>query len=173
MEHVEDNLDECFAEIDGFLDSIGFDMPGESEGTVGEEIARAVAEDIHASDAVNPDGSPWPENDPEYKNEKRRTHGSDTTGYRSGQMLSKDSLYGQPEIGHDEMTMVYGTGTVPSHGYDGLRYDAKEDGKVTDREKAEYFAKIGEFYAMNEKRDAEVGDLVGKAVARQADRTFS
>ncbi len=170
---ITSNVNELEAEFLAAFDEFGFDTVTSSGETVGEQVAQTVAEMIHASDAVGPGGTPWPENREPYRGEKRRKYGSDTTGFRTGQMLSVKSLYGEPQIGGDEMTRVYGTGQPPTHGEDGLGFDAEADGEVTDREKAEYFTEnVGEFYSLNEEREAAVGEIVRDAFAGHAQQKF-
>ena len=171
------NIDDVEAAFDDLFDLFGFDTRMADGKTVGDAITLAIAEDIHASPPQDPDGNPWPENSDTapgyYKSRKKRKYGSDVTGYRTGQMLSRESLCGEPEIGRDEMTMTYGTGKPPSHGEDGLGFDADEDGKVTDREKAEYFSeKVGAFYGLNERREEEATAVIREGFANRAREKF-
>lgn len=125
------SVDRVAGWLDQFLDAIDLRRPGR-EGSWGEDIAWAIiwGPDLGAqggivgrcAEGVQPDGAPWPENSDNpagqgYRSRKLREYGWDETNRRTGDMLSAEKLYGQTEIGHQEVTLKYGVGEAPTASY--------------------------------------------------------
>src|SRR5689334_1970463 len=110
--------DAVLAHVAAAVDSFDFSIPGEAGGTLGRDLAVAVAQGIadRSADGKDPDGNDWrPNSDtpfhglPGYATYKRERYDVDRPGELGGQMLSQLSLLGQTTVTADEVEMVYGT----------------------------------------------------------------
>lgn len=133
------NIDGLMASIRRKIDAFGFESRGRNGGTIGDEIATAVAEDIASSAEevqANPTGGEFPENEEDYAKWKAERYGvgSRAFGLRTGQTFSVESLRGEVEVDGEAMSMTYGTGRPPD-GSSKSGYIADSDRETTDVEK--------------------------------------
>lgn len=147
----ESNIDSVGAWINGVFDEIGWDMPAGAEGktsgsdaTLGGAVIDTVIDGIqaraltrHGADALGGDETEWLENAPDYRKKKAKTYGETNPNFRTAQMLSRESLKGNPQVGHDTTTWPYGTGTAASNAR------TKHDRQITDVQKM-HFAEEGQ-----------------------------
>lgn len=158
------NIDAVVADLKKIIDGFNFTVPGRDQ-SLGRDIVNLMVEriDNRCSNAVAPDGTPWPENKDSVKKEKQRRYGWTDSGKRTGQTTSVPSLRGsKTTIEADVVTMRYGTDTAPSRGGSPTGLVSKGDAKRTDVQKAEYMH-TGGFW--NTKRPFyEVGEGDAEAV---------
>lgn len=135
----DSNIGDVGAWLDEAIEEIGWDMAAaHGEGTLGHEVIDTVIDGIQARSLVkrgaDADGSvdKWDDNRPEYRRKKERLYGEHNPNFRTNQMLSRDSLRGDPVIGHEETTWPYGTGQPSPDDR------TKHDRTVTDVQKAHY-----------------------------------
>lgn len=125
---MTDNLPEIKRLIDDLVDSIDFTRKG-AEAALGEALLDIVVDGVsnRSAEAVDPDGTPWPENRGAYGAAKstrgipvgvgyyglmtaardpRTTAPTDELG---GEMLSLQQLQGRRTIQPETAVMVYGT----------------------------------------------------------------
>ncbi|WP_165072127.1 hypothetical protein [Paludisphaera rhizosphaerae] len=128
--------------IEKFVHGFDFTRPG-LDRSLGRDIAHEVAGQIAARSSIlqDPDGQDWDENEPMYRKRKQRSYGWDhAPNYRTGQMLSHASLFGDPIVEARTIVMVYGTGDPPggiwSPHDNRSASEKRQDEAVTDREKA-------------------------------------
>ena len=165
----DSNIDEVEAKISDVWESFGFSIPGIGGGTLGQDCAGTVADAIatDAAQSKGAEGQTFPENSPKYKAWKARRYGQDAPGYRTGQMLSLESLKGEVQIEGDEVVMTYGTDEPPTRSSTGMGFNPDTDGAITDREKMGYITeKFGPIFAMNADRQTEVTEVIGDAFSR-------
>jgi hypothetical protein len=158
--------------LEGFVDSFDFTRPGIDQ-TLGRDVKGLAAQRIYDRAITTKGGvsGPWPENEPVYAAAKEKRYDTDPQdpNVRTGQMLSQQSIEGRSTVEPKQVTMVYGTNTLPNGLRDGGALPLKTRGPnkgqpiddKTDVEKA-YFAHTGQsmhkikrpFYEVNES-DAE------------------
>ena len=140
------NIDEVVNWLENLVNSFNFLMPGIDQ-SLGRDLVNAVAwgiADRSATELRGADGTPWPENSDNppgqgYKSWKARNYGVfDMPNFRTGQMLSLESLKGRPEIDEHTILMHYGTGDPPQTSAAPTGYLSDEDQKITDVEKAQF-----------------------------------
>jgi hypothetical protein len=116
---------------------------------------------------------PFKENDPVYAERKAEEYGSDLINYRTGAMLSKESLEGQLQVNGTEMTHLYGTGQ-PGDPEQGRRSKPTRPGRKprktkaepTDIQKANWAEEQGRgFFGLDDQIKDRNGELVGEALA--------
>lgn len=162
------NISDVRRWLDQWVKGIDFTRPGKDQ-SLGRDIAiviirgrpgkllggiqgRASREHRGASP------TPWPPNSSKpsrwhpggYKGWKAERYGlADEPNFRSGQMLSQTSLYGQTTIQPTVVTMRYGTGTPPSRSAAPTGYLSDADRRVTDTAKAQYNSPKRPFYEID------------------------
>jgi hypothetical protein len=94
----DDNLDDLNEHMDGIVDS--FEQSGDSFIDESKDIVQEHIKSRCDSES-NPDGSAWPENQPEYKARK----GGLPVGILTGDMLARESL--RPNVTTDGDTLHY------------------------------------------------------------------
>jgi hypothetical protein len=160
------NADQFFGGLDRWLDGFDFNRKGK-EQSLGRDVAMTLIRgpDVGAmggimgriADEVTPDGTPWPENEKKYKEEKGKVYGWDEINRRTGQMTSQESLYGRTTIEPDRVTLRYGTDSPPSVGKSPTGHISASDKRVTDVEKAGHATRDGRgFYGFNQEDRANV-----------------
>lgn len=131
------NIDQVCTWIDDVINSIDFTRPGEDE-SIGKDVAVSIAQEIadDAAEQMEPDGTPFPANEAKYAAWKGRKYGMQEPayGYRTGQMLSLESLIGEVDVKADEVTMTYGKDLPPTRS-SASGYISDQDKAVTDRQK--------------------------------------
>jgi hypothetical protein len=157
-----DNFEEVSAWILGSVKT--FDL---GENSRGQAIAEAVAEGI-ARRSYDVQGSPsdpdWPENKPPYKKRKERLYGTGKTNYRTGQMLSRESILGKVTIDPKTVEIHYGTGKPPTDGMNG--YIEEADKQITDIEKAFIAASNDRaFFELDDEIKNRTSEIVSDALA--------
>lgn len=167
--------------LDEAIDEIGWDMPAGAEGathgraqTLGEASVETVIDGIQAralvrrgADALGPDEEDWPPNTPSYRRDKERRYGEHNPNFRTNQMLSRESLRGKPQVGHEAVEWKYGTDLAAENAR------TKHDRSITDVEKAR-LAESGQskhqirrpFFAVSEQDADEVLIVVEDAIAQ-------
>jgi len=178
MAAYDDNLDAVSAWIEETIDEIGWDMDSpQGQGTLADAVIDTVIDGIQARSLVKRGADSlgseeeWPDNHPEYRKRKERLYGEHNPNFRTTQMLSRESLKGQPEVGHDETLWPYGTGQPSPDGR------TKHDRAVTDVQKAHY-AETGQsehqirrpFFAVTEEDADDALRVVEDAVAEHFQR---
>lgn len=166
---AEMNVQEVIASVRSTLDRIDFTMTGPSGDTLGHDVAMAVVEAIQerAARQETPDGMRWPPNSLDYTAEKWEKYGWTRTNYRTGQMLSTESLYGRTTVTTEGVDMVYGTDEPPMNSSAPSGYMSPEDQEITDVEKAQYAHEQGrEFYGTNDQDAEKIKGLIEDAIAR-------
>lgn len=163
MAKVSTNADDVADDLDAFVASFNFLMPGQGS-SLGKDIVDMVAEEIadrSVPDAKDPDDSEWKANERVYAKRKADRYDALQPGILSGQMLSEESLKGKPDIGPDRVEMNYGTGDPPAGtARNGAKLKPYEC-KATDRQKAEWFTKGGRrFYELDATLSADVTDML-------------
>lgn len=182
---IDDNLDSVSGWLDGVIDEIGWDMPAGAEGathgasqTLGEAAIETIIDGIQAralakcgADPLGGDEEEWLDNESEYRRKKQRLYGEHNPNYRTTQMLSRESLKGEPTIGHEHVEWPYGTGNPSPDGR------TKHDRTITDVQKAHY-AEMGQsehdirrpFFAVTEKDADDVLIVVEDAIVQHIQR---
>lgn len=138
--------DELNQYLTDFVDGFEFTRPGHA-GSLARDVAVLQAELIQKRSGVQeaPDGSAWVENSTKpsprypqgYKAWKLEKYGWDAPNYRTGQMLSVESLTGDIEITPHEIKIGYGTDSSPMSGGSPTNLLTNRDEAVTDTQKAE------------------------------------
>jgi hypothetical protein len=137
--------------FDQFLDSFEFTRPGRDQ-SLGRDIANELVDSIDGrnSQRVDPDGAAWPPNSTKeppkggYKGWKKRKYGlDDEPNVRTGQMVSRLSLYGRTKIEPKLVTLVYGIDAPPDSSAAPTGYISNADKSTTDVRKA-YYAHTGQ-----------------------------
>lgn len=143
---LDSDIDDLGDWLDGVIAEIGWDMPAGPEGSthgsnsnLGEAAIDTVIDHIQAdalakrgADAAGSDAEEWIDNERVYRRRKEGLYGEHNPNFRTNQMLSRESLKGSPEIGHEAVDWPYGTGTPSPDG------KTKHDRTITDIEKARY-----------------------------------
>jgi hypothetical protein len=162
------NIAEVQAWLSQWVDS--FDMQRQiGPRSLGRDIAHNAVQIIQDRSLQERTGfgTAWPPNSetptrwhPQgYKAWKEENYGTDAPNSRTGQMLSKESLYGRTTIEAKLVTLIYGTNQPPTRAAFGTPTEKQfeQDQKVTDTFKA-YLAHTGQskknivrpFYRLNE-----------------------
>jgi hypothetical protein len=155
------NIDDVVGWLEQFIRGFNFLRPGKDQN-LGRDLARVVAGQIferatQESRGANPQR--WAALTPKYLTRKRRAHGwpeeDGKPNFKTGQMLSYESLLGQPQITEAEVLMVYGTGDPPrdckSPVDNRTQHERDKDERVTDRDKGGWaHAKGRPFYELDE-----------------------
>lgn len=167
MARVKTNADDIGRQLEAFVGAIDFHMQGETADLAEEliEIAWTGVRDRSAQ-GLGPDGHPWPANAPGYASYKAKRYQVHQVGELSGQMLSAESLKGQPLVQPDLIEMVYGTGDPPA-GASRSGVELRDHEKIaTDREKAEWFTQGGRpFYELDDQINDQLVDKAGDVIA--------
>jgi len=140
---------------------------------MGKDCAHAIGEAIAeaAADQKQTDGVPFPKNDKDYAEMKARKYGfaPPAFGFRTGQMLSIESLLGEIEIDADRVVVRYGTGRAPERS-SASGYISEADKRTTDREKADLMhhkaRKRAQFFQIGVAGRAAVLEVVKDALTR-------
>ena len=85
---------------------------------------------------VDPDGKPWPKNNPVYAAYKEKKYSYSEINRRTSQMLSHQSLSAGISVQPDTVTLTYGTGERPSVSKAPSGFLSKSDRRVDDKTKA-------------------------------------
>ena len=163
--------------LENLVTGFNFLLPGEDQ-SLGRDLVVAVAMGIADRSATihDPDSVPWAENSDNppgkgYKSWKAMHYGVfDMPNYRTGQMLSLESLIGRPEITENAILMVYGTGDPPTTSAAPTGYLSEEDQKITDYEKAQFAHESTEhrparpFYGLDDTIRQEAIDVAAEAL---------
>jgi hypothetical protein len=169
----DSNIDEVVRYLENFLRSFDFTRKDEDQ-SLGRDITLLVAERIAERSArgVDAQGNAWPVNSDKpshwhkdawgnplrYRTWKQLVYGWSNPNYRTGQMLSTQSLRGdKTTIQRTEILTVYGTDEPPDRGGSPTRAIAYWDKNGTDTDKA-YYAHDGQskqrikrpFYELND-----------------------
>lgn len=182
----EANVDQVMADVEHWIDSYDFNRPGR-DGSLGRDIAHNVVEEIQDRSLTHRQGCEvvWPENSDKepgkYRTRKEQKYGTSEPNSRTGDMLSKRAVYGETRIEPELITMVYGTGDIPTSAALGGSVTgaqlAKSDSK-TDKEKA-YYAHTGQskrkilrpFYELDEKISADIREMIADDLNKYIDET--
>lgn len=192
------NADEVRRWLERFVMSFNFTRPG-VDRNMGRDLAHLVAGKIaeRSAKGLAPDGTKWKRNSDRpnprrgtlavpgfanigtartggYLTEKRKRYGwpeSDgKPNYRTGQMLSHLSLFGDTVVGPDTVEMHYGIDVPPDRTYSPVdnrtASQVRADEAVTDREKAGYAVE-------NDRPFYELDDDIRDAVLEEAERLLS
>lgn len=175
MDASDSNIDQVEKWIDEFLVSVAFDRPG-AEQSLGRDLAGTVAQgiaDAGLDRAEAPDGTAWAPNEPKYAAKKAQRYkiSQHAPNYRTGQMLSIQSLLGQPLIRAEEVEMQYGTGEPPTRTATGVPLDPSDE-MITDIEKALINSKKRPFYMLSDGIADDCLELTGKVVARWIEESW-
>jgi hypothetical protein len=177
------NIKEVITWLEGFVHSFNFELPGR-DMNMGRDIAHIVAGRIQersSRTSGGANGQRWkPISDKasirgvvaggvvvggeSYKERKRKAYGwmeaDGRPGYRTAQMLSQESLFGDTRVEPYLIEMRYGLNVPPQDcksPHDNRRpSEKKADESVTDRQKGEWFTAGGRtFYELDDQiRDA-------------------
>ena len=165
---MSDNLNEIVGWIEGVVRSVEFTRKGE-EQSLGRDLVGIVAQEIAdaASAGTAPDGTSWSPNAPAYARYKAKRYsvGEHAPNIRTGQMLSLQSLVGQPLITADRIEMKYGLGVPPSRTATGVPL-SESDRSISDVEKAFFNNESRPFFFMTESIADACMEMVGKVVAQ-------
>jgi hypothetical protein len=133
------NIDQVVSWLENWVNSYDFTRPSKDQ-SLGRDIATKVVEGIERRSSDQNQGATtvWPPNAPTYAASKQKRYGWSHPNYRTGQMLSKASLFGRTTIAPQEVTMRYGTDTPPSGSAAPSGYISDHDRYVTDTEKASF-----------------------------------
>ncbi len=127
------NVEEVYAAITEAVG--GFDL---HHNGAGMDMIEKVVTGIQLRSMAHQctwDGESWPNNSAEYLAYKKRYYDSGLINYRTGQMLSQESLMGEWHVGEKMLEIRYGTGRPPDRSMNG--YMEPCDELITDREKAD------------------------------------
>ena len=169
------NEAEVLAWLTTGVTSFDFNAPVPGGGTLAQAIQANHAQQIQERSLGEQRGPllPFKKNDPVYAARKLEEFGSDLVNYRTGAMLSKESLEGQITVNGTEMVHVYGTGQPgdPEQGRKAKptrpgRKDRKTKAEPTDIQKANWAAELGrEFFGLDDQMKVRNAELVGEALA--------
>jgi hypothetical protein len=137
------NAAEVRRELADQIKSFGFQATVEGKAlglVIAGEIASGIAERSAQTQSA-PSVGEWPENSDTdrainsgascrggYKTRKKRLYGWDETNYRTGQMLSFESLMGKVDVTPNLVTMTYDTGEAPARSVSPTGYIDLGDG---------------------------------------------
>lgn len=181
MADDESNLPQVIQWLHDFVDGFNFTLPGRQQ-SLGRDVAHLVANRIARRASQEGRGaSPtrWHENSDRpagkgYKSRKRKAYGwQESDGkpnYRTGQMLSEPSLFGQTQVEPKRVLMRYGLDEAArdckSPTDNRTPSQKRGDAAVTDRQKAGYAHELGrDFYELD---DQIVAALVAEIENRLA-----
>lgn len=127
----ESNVDDVHRSVMEAITGFNF-----HKGGSGWHMVEAVADGIQerSADRQMAAVQVWYANEPIYRAWKQRKYGTDKTNYRTGQMLSRESLLGVVVIDTNTIEIRYGTGRPPAYSENGYMEDS--DRQTTDIEKA-------------------------------------
>lgn len=101
-------------------------------------VVRGIQERA-ATELRGADPSQWKANKPAYRDYKARHYGVfDMPNFRTGQMLSQESLWGRTTITKDEVLLTYGLNEAPSRSAAPTGYLSEQDERHSDVEKGWY-----------------------------------
>jgi hypothetical protein len=161
--------------LEDFSDGFGFDLPGRDQ-TLGRDIVGLLlrgraAGSAEATGSVwdvgmlararrgrSPDGSPWPSGDDAYRAKKRQQYGWDDPNYRTGHMLSEESMRGRTTVEQHEINLVYGTGQHASRSVSPTQHMSAADRKLTDIQKAQLAYETRDFWGLSDNDEEAVFD---------------
>lgn len=159
------NILEFEAEFRELIDGFNFSLPGKDQ-SLGRDLAGIAAAGIvdrSVSEQAGPNFQAWRPNNPKYTARKLKEFGVDLIGFRTGQMLSLESVMGETTVGDNEVVMRYGTNTPATRSSTGQ--GKLKDDEPTDREKAEWFSDGGrEFYELDDADAEAIFDAAIKAL---------
>lgn len=159
--------------ISAAVNTFDFELPGSGGQTLGRDLAVRVAHQIQerSNEGKDPEGRDWTPNERRYAAYKQARYAVDRPGELGGQMLSLQSLVGNPVITPDKIVMSYGLNVPPGRGQSRTGTELKPwESRATDRQKAEWFEAGGrEFYALNEADEEELLKLAEEALGRHLD----
>jgi hypothetical protein len=144
-------IDEYFRDLNALIATFNFTRKGR-EKALGREAAQLVAEGIVDRSAKKQGGADnnWPPNSAKYTAWKENLYNVKLIGFRTGQMISIESLLGHVDIEPLHVLIRYGTGLPPTRSMSSS-YISDEDRKVTDTQKADFFtAKKGDFFEVDD-----------------------
>jgi hypothetical protein len=150
MADLDSNVDAVASDIEAFLAGFNFTRPGKDQ-SLGRDLAVVAATgmiDQAVAQQSDPDGTPYPENEPKYRAWKKKKYSVDQPNVRTGQMLSEQSMLGGTVVGPEQVEMKYGTGNAPTSAATGAAL-SKQDEQITDVEKAFFCSKTRPFYALD------------------------
>lgn len=185
---ADSNIKEVVGWLHQFVASFNFTRPG-VDRSMGRDLAHLVAGLIadRCAKGLAPDGTHWkPVSDtpwgppgsgfqfPGYRTRKRQAYGwpeaDGKPNYRTGQMLSHLSLFGNTVVGPDLIEMHYGIDAAPAGCYSPVdnrtASERRADESVTDREKAGWAED-------NDRPFYELDDEIRDAVLEEAERLLS
>jgi hypothetical protein len=157
MPTATSNVDDVLRDLKAIALSFGFEATIEGK-TLGDDIAGITADMIAARSIDTESGADgqWPANAPKYAEWKAAKYGVDKPNFRTGQMLSIESLIGGTAVSTHDVQMQYGTGQPPTRSATGQGFNSATDGSVTDIEKAYFCSTTRPFYMLDE----TIGDAV-------------
>jgi hypothetical protein len=171
------NISKVVAWLDQFVDGFDFTRPGKGQ-SLGRDVKSKAVQLIHDSSLIDRTGfgTAWQPNSeaptkwhPQgYRRWKEENYGTDEPNSRTGQMLSKELLWGRTKNEAKQVTLTYDTDKPPSRATFGSP-DPKllaRDQKVTDTFKA-YLAHTGQsrkqivrpFYQLIDEDGIAIADL--------------
>lgn len=174
----ETNINDVVAWIGRFVGSFNFTRPGIDQ-SLGRDLAHEVAGQIAiraAAESRGPDPGRWEPNARRYRERKARHYGwPDNPNYRTGQMLSHESLLGEPAVDPDRVLMHYGTNEAPRGNKSPVDNrtpsERAADARATDVDKAEWTTQGGKgrparpFYQIDDAIRDRVIEVAGEALA--------
>ena len=172
--HSTSNADEVTAWLIGGVASFGFHAPLNGK-PLGDAIVDNHVQQIQQRSIGEQRGAntPWPALDPDYETRKQAMYGQRPIGVASGQMLSEESLHGEPTITDRVVTHKYGTGRAgdPPPEREGKRRGRRRIGPrpepPTDRKKLEWFEEKGRpVFDLDDQIRSRNADLVADALAQ-------
>lgn len=161
------SVEQVFDELTRLIQGFNFRLAG-ADRSMGRDLCRTIAGQIQIRAATESRGagSRWKENTEKTKKGKEKYGWPENDGkpnFRTGQMLSLESLLGNPEVSEHEVTMTYGTGSPPVSGYSPSGHISKHDRDVTDVQKAGWAVEHDRpFY--------EIDDLIVDAVVEEVEK---
>ena len=161
---IQHNIDDIERWLTELAAGFNFTMRGEDQ-SLGRDLAGVVAQGIidrtiaHQQDAT---GGGLKALSEAYRKRKLKEYGLDDILFRTGQMLSLESVLGDLSLSPEEVQMTYGTGDPPARGAGPMGKISDQDKEVTDREKAAFAHESDRpFYGL----DTTIADDVAKAAA--------
>jgi len=167
------NADEVIDWLRRLIESFNFSLPGKDQN-LGRDLAHVLAGQIAERSAQlgrGADAAEWPPNPPVYAALKAEHYGwpDRKPNYRTGQMLSQESLFGRTTVQDQLVEVVYGTGVAASRTFSPLDNrtpsEKKADESTTDLQKAEWATPKRPFF--------DFDDVIEEAVIEEADKALN